>query len=142
VRVVRAREGRKSSLTLLFQRREPTCERGAAFIGTLWKGRARGDLPPHGREDLLHDCIDLLENLSVVESKHEQALTLQVRAALSIVLNLTRLEMLRAVYLDDQSRLGRVEVNDVVSKRLLSIKLHVKNLLSSHSSPQTLLSVG
>lgn len=65
-----------------------------------------------------------------------------MRGAPLVAFGLLGLEVLRAVYLHNQSRSRCVKIGDIITDGFLSVDLHALDLLPAQASPQTLLCVG
>ena len=57
------------------------------------------------------------------------------------MIGLREFGVLRAIHLHNQARGGRIEISDVVADWFLSVELYAEDLLSTQSSPQTLLRI-
>ncbi len=91
--------------------------------------------------NLLQHAFRLRQHLSIVESQHIQP----ERAQRFIALNVTRLrvrfEMLPAIEFNHESNRGRIEIDDVLTDRLLPVELHAFDLFAAQLLPKRTLRV-
>jgi len=94
---------------------------------------------PHGRRDLLHYRLNVLEHVVVPESQDAESAFVQKRAALLVLLLTVR--VLAAIQLDYELGFDAAEVHDVRSDGFLPPKLRVRYLPRPEVIPESVLDV-
>ena len=92
--------------------------------------------------DFGDNAIHVAKYIEVRETQHTQAAIIQV----SVTFRILRLAFLGVVLttinLDDQPRRGAIEINDIVTQRLLTIELESIELFPAKLRPQRNLRIG
>src|SRR6185437_10958171 len=91
--------------------------------------------------DRFEDRRSFLQHLQVIEPQHSQPLSAEISIATMVLINMTGLEVLPTINLDNQTHSRSIEVDDVRTNRALTVKLHSKNLLASNPAPKPLLGI-
>jgi hypothetical protein len=86
---------------------------------------------------VLYDAVQIRLDVRILEAKHSHAHSLQVALAHIVISEF--LIVAGSVYLNSQRQLVAEEVNDVVPKRLLAVKIIPKQLLAFELLPEQYL---
>ena len=86
---------------------------------------------------MLKHNIQRIGNLLIGETQHLHSQALQ--ALLADLIFFPRVQMNRAIYLNNQVHLGAVEIHDEPINRVLPPELESQNLPSSQMSPKSIL---
>src|SRR5262245_28862565 len=89
----------------------------------LWKRGSGGFAGRHRLENRFHDDVQLLEHFQIGKSQHPKPLLFEIGAPHFIFSSLRGFKVMSAVYFNDQSHWGRVEINHIVADGLLPVEL-------------------
>jgi len=88
--------------------------------------------PNHPKNHFKHG-FRFFQYLQVVKTQYVQSQSFEIRIPPPITHQPRRLEMLRSIHFHDKFRSRRMKIHDVLSKRLLLVKLYAKNLFATQT---------